>query len=259
MRGAVWCSPLPGDAARGIRNDEVAGERPSRGSRAGPVVDTAGHGRDPPPTPARGRRGARRGAHGAGPAPVAVADPDAVDPDPVADDETRPAVLAARPHPAARSLRAAHPRQAVVTALAHGRRRGPGRPAHPRAPPGDGHGARRPGLPRLVQRPRRPRPRRPAPRHGQAGRGRPARPGHGVVRPGDRGVRGRPAVDRQRRLRRLGLPHLARPSRCSAPGSGSARASSRGCRGRRRSACSRRSSPTAAGAARTTAPRPRSW
>ncbi len=84
----------------------------------------------------------------------------------------------------------------------HDRRRRPGRAAQPRAAADPRHRARRPGDPRLVQRPGRPQARRPPPAPGQAARRRPARPGHGLVLPGARGLPGGAAVGRQRPVRR---------------------------------------------------------
>ena len=152
-------------------------------------------------------------------------------------------------------IRAAHPRQALLTAVGMAVAAAlAGRPSRELllilgtvlVGPGD---------PRLVQRPGRPPARRPPPAHRQAARRRPARPGHGVVLPGPRGVPGGAAVGRATGCTPGRRTSSRWRSACSASGSGCARASSRGCPGRRRTRSTRRSSPTAAGAARSAAPR----
>ena len=223
---------------RGIRNDEIAGERAGRGSWARRVVDTAGHGRDPSPAPARGRRaGARRRTPSRRPRPDRHPRRRRRGPGRrrrTSPTRTRPAVLAAQPAPRCCCCGPPTPARRWSPRWrwrCRGRLAGP---ADPRVRSWSWARCWSARHPRLVQRPGRPAPRRQAPGRRQAGRGRPARPGHGVVRARGRGVRGRAAVGRQRRLRRLGVPHLAGVG-LPASGSGSARASSRGCRGRRRS------------------------
>ena len=167
----------------------------------------------------------------------------------------RPAVQAGQPDAVP-----AHPVRTPAPGPDHGgrhdRRRRAGRTAQPRAAADPRHGAGGPGDPRLVQRPGRPQARRPPPAHRQAARRRPARPRHGVVLPGPRGLPGGAAVGGATGSTPGRRTSSRSPSACSASGSGCARASSRGCRGRRRTRSTRRSSPTAAGAARRRAPRP---
>ena len=216
----MWWRATSGDAGGGIAgtlsNDEVAGERPSRGptrhhrgrycvawsrSAAGAGakrVRTSVEESTPPPEPEAGAEPEAGDEHEDG-----VDDGEGDEPEPARSFSLRnltPLLL----------IRAAHPRQALVTALAMGVAAALAGPADPRAAPGRGHRAGRPVLPGLVQRPRRPRSRRPAPGDRQAGGRRPARSRHGLVRPRDRGLPRRAPRHRERRLCRLGVPDLPR-------------------------------------------------
>ena len=146
-------------------------------------------------------------------------------------------------------VRAAHPRQAVVTAAGAGRRGRDLGPTAARGRAGPGHRARRTGGARLGQRPRRRgrRPRRPDAPTSRSPTGR-ARARNGWLRAGLwRAAARAPRRSSSGHHRRRLLPAVGAGGAGRQP-RGCAAARSRGCRGRSRSRSTRRSSRTAGGA-----------
>ena len=200
-------------------------KRPARS--ASPRTPPTRYGRRPPPAATPTGRG-RPDATGAAAAPLRLRD-------------------------LGRSLlvRAAHPRQALLTALGAGRRRRAGRPPAREVGLVLGHRAGRPGDPRLAQRPGRPRARR------RATSAPASRSPTGLLDPGTVWFAS-PCAAAARRTARpssngvtAGCAYLARArGRPARQRRAARRRCCPGCRGRRRSRSTPRSCRTAAGAAR---------